>query len=222
MPKVTDAHREQRRQQILTAAWDLFGHNGFHATSMSEIIAASGLSAGAVYLYFRSKEELIVAIARTALGTARAVSAELLQAPAAVAPGEAVVRIIGGLQSLQRRAGGVMYAVAIQAWAEAVRNPTIASTARGFFTDLLIDLGAILDRWVADGHPLAGSTEDLARMMAGSLQGYVIQLASFGVVPDDGYLTVLGERITAMVSTPETASPKRADSAGHHRATTGT
>lgn len=212
---MTDAHREQRRQQILTAAWDLFAHNGFHATSMSEIIAASGLSAGAVYLYFGSKEELIIATARNALGTARAISAELLQAPTAVAPGEAVVRIIGGLQSLQRRAGGVMYAVAIQAWAEAVRNPAISSTARGFFTDLLNDLGAILDRWAANGHPLAGDIPDLARMMAGSVQGYVIQLASFGAVPDDGYLTALGERITAMVSAPAAGCSKLAIPAKH-------
>lgn len=200
VPKVTELHREQRREEILAAAWELFARNGFHATSMARIIASSGLSAGAVYLYFRSKDELIIAIAGKALGTARSAAKELLDAPDPVAPGEAVLRILDGLQKLQTTAGGALYAVAIQAWAEAVRNPAISRTASGFFTDLLADLALVLDRWAADGHPLAGDCMQLARMMAGALQGYIIQVASFGARPDPAYLKLFGDRVTAMVS----------------------
>ncbi|HEX3781251.1 MAG TPA: TetR family transcriptional regulator, partial [Pseudonocardiaceae bacterium] len=34
-----------RRRQILTCAWTCFSRNGFHATSMDDIIAATGMSA---------------------------------------------------------------------------------------------------------------------------------------------------------------------------------
>lgn len=200
MPRVTDEHREQRRQEILAAAWKLFAGNGFHATSMAQIIAASGLSAGAVYLYFRSKEDLIAATAETALGTARAVTRELLERPKAVAPGEAVRQLLAGVQRLQDQAGGVLFAVAIQAWAEAVRNPAILSTAHRFYTELVHDLAAVLDRWAANGHRLAGESEQLARMMAGVLQGYIIQVTSFGADADPEYLAGLCGRVTAMVS----------------------
>ena len=62
MPKVTEAHRESRREQILIAAWKCFSRKGFHSTSMADVIKEAGLSAGAVYLYFRSKDEIIVAV----------------------------------------------------------------------------------------------------------------------------------------------------------------
>ena len=68
MPKVTDAHRESRREQILIAAWKCFSRNGFHSTSMADVIREAGLSAGAVYLYFRSKDEIIVAVATQVFG----------------------------------------------------------------------------------------------------------------------------------------------------------
>src|SRR3712207_9349329 len=62
MPRVTDEHRLARREQILDAATATFAAQGFQATGMAEIIAASGLSAGAVYRYFTSKDQLIEAI----------------------------------------------------------------------------------------------------------------------------------------------------------------
>ena len=68
MPKVTAAHRESRREQILIAAWKCFSRNGFHSTSMADVIAEAGLSAGAVYLYFRSKDEIIVAVGTQVFG----------------------------------------------------------------------------------------------------------------------------------------------------------
>src|SRR5215813_12222141 len=70
MPKVSQEHLERRRQQILDAAASCFARQGFHATSMQDIFAAAGLSAGAVYRYFPTKAELIRAIAAEALATA--------------------------------------------------------------------------------------------------------------------------------------------------------
>lgn len=54
---------EKRRRQIIEAALRCFTRKGFHQTSMQEICAEADLSAGALYRYFPSKSELIVAIA---------------------------------------------------------------------------------------------------------------------------------------------------------------
>src|SRR5215468_11012596 len=70
MPKVSQEHLERRRQQILDAAASCFARQGFHATSMQDIFAAAGLSAGAVYRYFPTKTELIREIAAQALDEA--------------------------------------------------------------------------------------------------------------------------------------------------------
>jgi AcrR family transcriptional regulator len=62
MPKVTSAHLEARRQQIIDAAWACFARKGYHQTTMQDICQESGLSPGAIYRYFASKEAIIKAV----------------------------------------------------------------------------------------------------------------------------------------------------------------
>ena len=61
MPKVSEAHIEARRQQILEAANACFSRQGFHQSSVQDICREAGLSPGAVYRYFPSKEHIIAA-----------------------------------------------------------------------------------------------------------------------------------------------------------------
>src|ERR1700761_6515462 len=68
MPKVSEQHRIDRRDEIITAALRAFRRKGFHATSMAEIITESGLSAGAIYGYFASKTDIILAVATRIVG----------------------------------------------------------------------------------------------------------------------------------------------------------
>jgi AcrR family transcriptional regulator len=62
MPKVSQAHLDARRQQILDAARTRFASDGFARTSMADIVQESGLSNGAIYRYFTSKDDIIVAV----------------------------------------------------------------------------------------------------------------------------------------------------------------
>src|SRR5438105_4898115 len=62
MPRLTARTRDARRQQILAAARRCFTRNGFQATSMQDILAEAGLSAGSVYSHFTAKDEIITAI----------------------------------------------------------------------------------------------------------------------------------------------------------------
>lgn len=63
-PKVPNAYLEARRAEILQAAVQCFLKKGFHNTTMQDIYKASNLSPGAVYNYFSSKEDIMVAAAR--------------------------------------------------------------------------------------------------------------------------------------------------------------
>lgn len=62
MPKVSQAHLDARRQQIVDGARARFASHGFARTSMTDIVAGSGLSVGAIYRYFASKDEIVTAI----------------------------------------------------------------------------------------------------------------------------------------------------------------
>jgi AcrR family transcriptional regulator len=62
VPKISPAHEQQRREQILLAAMACFARQGYHVTSMDDVVRESGLSVGAIYSYFTSKEELFLAL----------------------------------------------------------------------------------------------------------------------------------------------------------------
>src|ERR1700704_4475925 len=55
--------QSDRRDEILEAAGRCFVRSGFHQTSMQEICAEAGMSAGNLYRYFPSKEAIIAGIA---------------------------------------------------------------------------------------------------------------------------------------------------------------
>ncbi len=52
----------QRRRDILDAAEHLFGKHGFFPTSMAQIAASSEFAVGTLYQFFKSKEEIYVAL----------------------------------------------------------------------------------------------------------------------------------------------------------------
>ena len=128
MPRVTDAHRESRRRQILDASIDCFAREGFHRTSMTQIIAEAGVSAGTIYLYFTSKEEIVEAIAEERHALESALASTALANPDTR---QALHDLAGGyvdwlsdpIEQKRRR-------VTVQVWAEALRNERVASIVR--------------------------------------------------------------------------------------------
>lgn len=63
MPRLKPDTQRQRREHILDAAERCFACSGFHRTTIQDICREASVSAGALYLYFDSKEALIAGIA---------------------------------------------------------------------------------------------------------------------------------------------------------------
>ena len=104
MPKVTEEHVEARRRQILAAALRCFARQGFHRTTMQDIFRDAELSPGAVYSYFKSKDELILAIVlemMSFVGGAAALFSEPLPEGRLRRPGEALSEMIGLFQEFE-------------------------------------------------------------------------------------------------------------------------
>ncbi len=62
MPKVSDEHQESRKKQILEAATTCFGRSGLYGATMDDICREAGLSKGAVYGYYKSKDDIVSAL----------------------------------------------------------------------------------------------------------------------------------------------------------------
>jgi AcrR family transcriptional regulator len=68
VPKVSQEHKEQVRQRLLAAARTVVLRDGHEGATTRAIVAEAGLSAGALYTYFSSKEDVFEALAEQSLG----------------------------------------------------------------------------------------------------------------------------------------------------------
>lgn len=66
MPKVVPQYKEEAKSRILDAANKVFAEKGYHEATMDDIAKRLGVSKGAIYLYFSSKEDLFEAMCKTA------------------------------------------------------------------------------------------------------------------------------------------------------------
>src|ERR1700679_24787 len=61
-PPTRTARTGDKRERILDAAVRVFAKKGFHATRVSEVAKAAGVADGTIYLYFKSKDQLLVSL----------------------------------------------------------------------------------------------------------------------------------------------------------------
>jgi AcrR family transcriptional regulator len=65
MPKVVPEYKEEAKKKIIAAGLEVMAKKGYCLTTMDDIAAHLGVSKGALYLYFKNKEELVAAIVKT-------------------------------------------------------------------------------------------------------------------------------------------------------------
>jgi AcrR family transcriptional regulator len=63
MPKVSAEHKERRREQILEGARRCFAQHGYEGATVARLEAEIGLSRGAIFSYFSSKDALFIELA---------------------------------------------------------------------------------------------------------------------------------------------------------------
>jgi AcrR family transcriptional regulator len=142
MPKVSDAHREARREQIAAAALACFAEKGFQRTSMADIIEASGLSAGAIYVHFESKQQIVLAVAARVLGRRLGDLEAMGDHPAD--PITTLQQLLAGM------VGDILDSrVLIQLWGEATTDPELSSLVTEIFATLREALTGYLTGWAA-------------------------------------------------------------------------
>jgi AcrR family transcriptional regulator len=176
MAKFTEAQKEGRRQEILAAALRCFARNGFHSTTITDVVRESGVSQGTFYLYFETKDDVIAALADDRSQSDALINA-IAGAEADPVVGLAILfdlhgRTLGDAQRADERR------VTIQGWAEALRNEAIrerlvANTARvQQEIARLIERGQQAGRFRADAEP-----QGVARALMALFRGLTLLTA---------------------------------------------
>lgn len=171
---MSTAYRSERRDQILDAAVRCFAATGFHATGMADVVRESGLSAGSVYRYFRSKDDLIGSIIDRLLDR---LQAQLTEASARVETlPEMLERSISIAEQTFSGERSDYARLLPQVWTEALRNPVVAERVRGAYARIFDRLEELVLRLKAlETLPGGLDPRGAAHVLLAILQGYMLQ-----------------------------------------------
>lgn len=183
MPRITPAHEQQVRDRIVVAAIRVFGDKGYHGATIQDVVRESGLSVGAIYTYFKGKDELYLAgcdfVSNRGLG-------------------ELATRLAGGTTTAERLAIAVAFffdsideydgmpglATIVPAWAEATEDPDVRAMLVRRREQLVGAGQLILREGIARGDlPAWIDVDALTRGLIALLDGLVLQRIEAG----DGY-----------------------------------
>jgi AcrR family transcriptional regulator len=124
MPKVSAAREQEVRDRIVTSAIRVFTERGYGAT-IQDVVRDSGLSVGAIYTYFRSKEELFLECCEVMTSGSLETLGAMLAGKATTAERLATATAFY-LDSIDRAPeGGPGLVTLVQAWAVAEGEPRI-------------------------------------------------------------------------------------------------
>jgi AcrR family transcriptional regulator len=176
VPRITPARANAQRERILDAALTCFAREGFHAATMQDIVAESGLSPGAIYGYFKGKTDVVTAIAseRHAMERRR-----IEHALAAGDLDTSLLRLaegfVLGLRDAQERK---WRRLAVQLWAESLSSAPLKREALAGVTQAIELLSPMIGKAQREGRwPAHLDPASAARVLIAILQGISLQLA---------------------------------------------
>ena len=163
---------EERQEQILDAAASVFARLGFEDARMDDIAAESGLSKGSLYWYFKSKDDIIVALMHRVFSREMADIQALLEMSGTVAERletfvEAAVQDIENL--------GILIPIMYEFYATATRREEMRKFFQGYFSDYRGALAALLQQGVTRGEVPAGTDiKTAAIVLSAVVEGVLI------------------------------------------------
>jgi AcrR family transcriptional regulator len=162
---------EERKGQILNAAEEVFTSKGFDEARMDDIAEETGLSKGTLYLYFKSKDDLIIAIldrlfqgAFKQLGARK--STDLSATEAIRQFTEEAIRDYTKMLH--------MMPIAYEFLALAFRNKTVQKALKQYFTIYMDALVHIIQRGIATGEFRQVEAQEVAIAAGAIFEGIVL------------------------------------------------
>ena len=180
MPRISAAHEQEVRDRIVAAAVRVFSDKGFHSSTIADVCRESGLSVGAIYTYFPSKEALF----RQSCDQIAARGLEELAERLAGATGTAermTIAIDLYIETIDEYAGAPGQISLVQAWAEADREPGVREMLAARRERLVGAGQMLLYQGIVDGElPAWLDVDAVTRAFLAMLDGLLLQRIEAG------------------------------------------
>jgi AcrR family transcriptional regulator len=175
---------EARPDEVLDAALELFMEKGFAATRVDDIAQRAGLSKGAVYLYFPSKEAVLEALVRRAIIPIADSALEALRSyegdPRIVI--SMVIRMVG-----HRFSDPKIVAIPKVVFREVLGFPHLAQMYRTEVLDKVLPvIVGLIRRGVEQGYLRQVDPELTVRSIIGPLLLHLVMAEIFDIKPEGG------------------------------------
>jgi AcrR family transcriptional regulator len=190
MPRVTDAHRQARRDQIAEAAVQVLMRNGISDTSIAQISAECRLSIGAIYANFENKADLARYIATRLFDWRISELEALADTGSELTPPAMLGILLHSLGEADRPAPSLI----LQFWSKASVDEELREVLAEQVGRLCASVERALRPWAdaQTGGGAGGSGEELARRTAQTClimgQGFLANRCLFGWLDADDYL----------------------------------
>ncbi|WP_327144644.1 TetR/AcrR family transcriptional regulator [Nocardia sp. NBC_01327] len=173
MPRLTARTAEERRGRIIDAAMECFATRGLHATTMQDICRTAGLSPGAVYCWYPSKESIVNAVAEQRHRRER----EILETALRTADPRASLHSfldsyfewLADPEEQQRRRVGV------QVWAESLVNDQLRQSISEGIGQRTLALDFVRAAQAAGTVPDQVDADAFTRIILAIIQGFILQ-----------------------------------------------
>ncbi len=180
MPRITESHRAAQEERFIDAARRCFTRLGVEGTSMEQIRTEAGVSAGLMYRYFASKDDMIRAAITASMAEFEDIVADTVVAEQAATPAGYLRLLLDKLRTFRRHSEGVdLFKLAIQGWAHAQSRPEAKSIVLKSFARQLKSFRDLAAQWTTDDAADATDTTDKADATAlaigGAVIGYIVQ-----------------------------------------------
>jgi TetR/AcrR family transcriptional repressor of uid operon len=178
MPKIAEAARAARRDQIIAAGLACFARSGYHATTMADVAAQAGVSKGTPYLYFDGKQALFLALhEQWDCGAGQRVDAAIAALPDGQRQSpRAVLGAVAAAIAAHVQAESETCRVLMEARALAAHEPVIAAAVCAADQRMHRQLEGLFSAGVAAGEWPAGTDPGLAaRLFTAALYGLMAQ-----------------------------------------------
>jgi AcrR family transcriptional regulator len=203
MPRLTEDRRQARREQILDAARACLLELGPEKVSMEMIIARSGLSTGAVYRYFKGKEEIMAAAVDASTEEIGAAVAPILASPGRRLPPELVEDLLAAWVRYSHSGVGAAAGIdrmpaALHGWSYAQTDPQLKAALRASLQALRAGCVPLIKQWQADG-VIAADAEPgaVAQLILSICLGFVAQRSLTGDADAQAHAGALAAFATA-------------------------
>lgn len=187
MPTLSEVRYQEQRAHILLAARMVFAKYGFHRASIRDIMEEAKVSNGAIFTYFKTKDEMILEIIDQNLGLFTQRIQEVIATSEALKFDEVIVALLNLVRQISLGPGRSM---SMHVWSLAMLEPEVAQHTTKHFDRIIASLERLIKKFQkSGGFPAKSNPQKSAKALFSVLiPGYIVQLLLVDSIEPEAYL----------------------------------